>query len=283
MKLKTAVFNKENRIQLISWGVALLLAIGALLLVFCGGQKSRKDVELVVLGDSIFAENGNTGVIAQALGDALQMKVYNGAMGGSGVAWIDENYDYLSLCSLVKGIMAGQPVNQKTTHINTPATEYFDSVVAGLGEIDFSKVKVLVLKYGLNDFHSARDIKQQSPEEMLFSFEGALRYSIEMLKDAYPDLRIVLVTPNFTWYVEQGITCEEYNLGKGLLKDYVDAMIALGKELDVEVVDQYSTLFPNRNMEDWQQYTVDGMHLNDTGKKLVAEQLTDYFLQHPNR
>ena len=60
-----------------------------------------------------------------------------------------------------------------------------------------------------------------------------------------PKVRILFITPTYTWYPDMGLTCEELDNGGGLLEEYVEAQMELGEELGIETVDLYSVIPPH--------------------------------------
>lgn len=271
-------FDKQKIYEGISWVVAVLLVavLAAAYLVPLGNKPVKAD--MVLLGDSILASEGSKGYVGERLEEALGLTVVNGCFGGSSAAWTETEYDYLSLYSLSKSIVTGDFSQQKSTHIDTPATQYFDTRVEELAQIDFKQTDILLIHYGINDYHIAREIDGEWAYDP-YSFLGALGYAVDVIKTRYPDLRIVLVTPTYTWYLDQGGTCENRDFGGGFLEEYVNAIIAFAQEKGLEVIDQYHGLFPDTAKDNWSRYTIDGVHLNDRGNELVASQLVDYFIE----
>ena len=106
-----------------------------------------------------------------------------------------------------------------------------------------------------------------------YTFLGALRSSVRALRDTNPEIRIVLVTPTYTWYTEMGLTCEDRDKGGGILEEYVDAEIRAAEELGIEIIDVYHDFFPHEKWEDKDLYTRDGMHPNDEGRRMLAEKI----------
>jgi len=51
-----------------------------------------------------------------------------------------------------------------------------------------------------------------------------------------------------------------------------EAGCALGKQV-MEFIDMYHDLYPHEEWEDWKRYTRDGMHLNEAGRRLMAEKI----------
>ena len=270
--------DKQKIYECTSWVVAVLLAAVLLAVYFVPLGNKPVKADIIFLGDSILASEGSKGYVAERLEEALGLTVVNGCFGGSSAAWTDKEYNYLSLYSLSKSIVTGNFAQQKSTHIEASSTQYFVSRVEELAQVDFNQADILLIHYGVNDYHIGREIYGEQQYDP-YSFLGAMGYAVDVIKTKYPDLRVVLVTPTYAWYPEQGGTCGDLDFGGGTLEEYVNALITFAEEKDLEVIDQYHGLFPDTKKDDWSRYTIDGVHLNDTGNELVAEQLTDYFLK----
>ena len=55
------------------------------------------------------------------------------------------------------------------------------------------------------------------------------------------------------------------------MEDYTDAVIALSKELDVELLDNYHEL--GINAENHFTYLADGCHPNETGRFMIGQRI----------
>ena len=82
-----------------------------------------------------------------------------------------------------------------------------------------------------------------------------------------------MVSPIYTWYTAKGTTCQEEDQGGGVLEVYVEALERAAGELELEFIDMYHDLYPHEEWEDWKRYTRDGMHLNEAGRRLMAEKI----------
>ena len=250
------------------------------------GEQKIENVDVLILGDSIYGLTRDETSIASKLGELLDNSVFNGALGGTCMGRLEENRgssyvkDAFSMVSLSKSIASGDFRMQEKTRITENGTEYFPETIAALEEMQFSDVEILLISHCVNDYHGGERIYGEDREDE-YTYAGALRSTLAMLKKAYPDLRIILLTPPYTWYTELGLTCEEYVRGGNILEDYVATQYAVAEEMDVELIDLYHDLFPHETWEDWQKYSVDGLHPNEAGRELIARTVAEYLTEHP--
>lgn len=277
----------KTREGIFIFGAALALFAGLFWATFprLRNSENQMQAKVLILGDSILGlTRDETGIPAQ-LERILDVPVFNGAFGGTCAARCDREYrlanarDSISLAGLAKAIATEDFGVQQTLRIRDSSTEHFSSTIDVLERLDFSSVELVVIMYGLNDFYSG--VPVYNPEDPLdeYSFIGALRYSIQALRRENPDVRILLVTPTYSWYLFYQETCEEYDIGYGTMDDYVLAETALAEEMQVELLDVYHNVYPHEEWEDWERYTIDGFHPNEAGRELLAGLLSEYLLE----
>lgn len=271
------------RQRAVAMGVSVLLFLGIL-----GSSLYIKNWRLlsgqttypiVCLGDSILGmvrdHTSITSLLEQELGNA----VFNGAMGGTSMSRMQEDRslsfqkDGLSMAALSLAIGYQDFGVQKTIRIQEAGTEYFTDMLREMEQIDFSQVQILIIEHGINDYNAGVPIYREEDPYDPYSFTGALRLAITTLQKQYPDLKIYLLTPTYCWFLALEETCEEWNSGYGVLKDYVDAEKQVAGELGVEVIDVYLNGYSHENWEDWKLYTIDGLHPNEEGRKLIAQRV----------
>jgi len=240
-------------------------------------------VPYVILGDSVYGECRDETSIPALLSGKLGGVVYNGGLGGTRAGRVDmrlaNTLESLSMHALSRSIVSGDFGVQQTVRNRAAATGYFESTIDELERIDFEQVEILFIGHGVNDYHSGTIIYDEEDSCNPYSFTGTLCSTIEVLREKFPRMRIILLTPTYTWYPyqeEPELTCEEYNLGGGILEEYVNAEIQLAESMGVEVIDLYHDLYPHEQWSDWQIYTRDGLHPNAEGNKLIAERIYQY-------
>lgn len=282
--------NGRKRKRTIAYGAisAVLLALlAAATFRFRSDSLDRQQYQIVTLGDSMFGIARNDTGIPQQLGKLLGKTVFNGAFGGTctgrigGEGQLAHVEDALSLVGVTSAIAADDFGVQQTVRMQGNGTEYFEAVVDGLERVDFSRVELVVIMHGLNDFYSGVPIYNAEDPLDEYSFTGALRKSLTDLRKVNPDMRILLVTPTYTWYRAIGQTCEEYNAGFGVAEDYVQAEIEVAGELGVEVIDVFHNVYPHEQWDDWSLYTSDGIHPNEEGRRLIAGIIYEYLQENP--
>jgi lysophospholipase L1-like esterase len=272
-------FTKKQRRAYTLVGMLLFVLLFPATFQDRGEGTGRYQVDIVAFGDSEFGEVRDGTAVPSLLQELIDRSVFNAGMGGTCLARLerDKRLDYakgsLSMTGLAKAIWAGDFGVQRTARIRESMTEYFPEVVAGLAEVDFSRVEIVLIQQGLNDYHAGVPIENPEDPWDEYTFLGALRSSVYALRKANPDIRIVVVSPIYTWYTAKGTTCQEEDQGGGVLEVYVEALERAAGELELEFIDMYHDLYPHEEWEDWKRYTRDGMHLNEAGRRLMAEKI----------
>ena len=277
--------GKRQRKREIAYGVAAFLLFAAMFLSTYRSRaygQERKVFQIVTFGDSVFGEVRDETAIPAMLQELSGKSVFNAALGGTCAARredTDRKMDYakgsLSLAGLTKAILADDFGVQRALRVRENSTEYFSEVLENLETVDFTQAEIVLIQQGVNDYHAGTLIENPEDPYDEYSFLGALRSSVDALRKVNPELRIVLVTPTYTWYVATGLTCEEADYGGGILADYVEAELQIASELDIEVIDLYHDFFPHETWEDKDLYSRDGLHPNEAGREKLAQKIAE--------
>lgn len=250
---------------------------------FCNGAQAgeKMQVQVVTFGDSVLGEVRDETAIPALLEQITGKSVFNSAMGGSCVARVadDRRMDAvtgsISLTGLVRSAYAEDFGVQQSGFFRDSMMEYFAEVIDDLETVDFEQVEIVLIQHGINDYHAGVPIENPDKPYDEYTYLGALRTAVETLQKVNPDMRIVLVTPAYTWYPLTGLTCEQQDNGGGILEDYVNAELAFAEEMGLEIIDLYHDFLPHENWDDYVLYTRDGLHPNEEGRKLWAEKIAE--------
>ena len=277
--------KKRIQIQMAIYGIISAALFGMLLFLTFPLRKAEKTYTpgVVVLGDSIFGQVRDETAVSEYLSELLGQEVFNGALGGTCFSRINREgrlaytKDSLSFVSISRAAALDDFGLQQITRVRENATEYFSDVIDTVEVIDFSGVDTLLVLYGVNDYHDG--VPLENPEDPYdeYTFAGALRSALACWQEAFPDTRILLLTPTYSWYGH--VTCEEKDQGGGILEDYVNKEIQVAEEMNVEILDLYHDFYPHEEPDDWRLYTRDGLHPNEAGRKLLAETVAAYLTQ----
>lgn len=273
-----------NNRKIIYFAAAALIFAALCPWLFGGRARSLdggRPCSIVILGDSVMGLGRDETSVPAKLSELLGKEVFNGAFGGTCLSFqtqdMYDNYtmSLLNMVSLSKSIAADDFGVQQTVRAKREITYYFGDTVDELDAIDFGRVDTLVFQFGINDYHAGVPIDNESDPFDESTYCGAFRSAVRTLREAYPDMRLVYVTPTYTWYLSNGLTCEEYDTGEAFLEEYVSEGLKAAGECGVEALDLYHDFYPHDKWEDWQLYTEDGLHPNETGRRMIAERLAE--------
>ena len=141
-------------------------------------------------------------------------------------------------------------------------------------ELDLSG-DVIVVFGGTNDFGHGNAPFGEDTDRTPDTFCGAVDFLMRQLTGRYPDARVVFMTP----VRRQGGEVPSQATGH-TLRDYAAAIVRAGARNGVAVLDLYNELPLDPDLEDDRlAYTIDGLHPNDAGHKMIAAKLYEFLLE----
>lgn len=178
--------------------------------------------------------------------------------------------------NLATAIASGDYSAQETVATGTVVPSYFAEHLTTLKGIDFSKVDIITISYGTNDWFTG-DV-QDNPNNRLdiTTYAGALRYAVETIGTAYPNVRFVICTPLWRCWFTDGVLTEDSDtkLRNGvLLSAFADKAKAVAAEYHLPVCDFHTQMALNKFS--WPAFfgSTDGTHPHAGGRKLMAKKL----------
>lgn len=140
---------------------------------------------------------------------------------------------------------------------------------------------IVVVYGGINDYiHGDAPIGKKG-DTTPATFYGAVYFLMNHLKKHFANKTVVFMTPahcNFKGTSDKEVSPRPMKKPCAMpVVDYVDIVLETGKEMGIPVLDLYRTLGidPNRE-EDKNNLTVDGLHFNDAGHRIIAERLIEF-------
>lgn len=237
---------------------------------------------VVVFGDSI-AEGSPTANWPRTMaGRFPAATVINGAFGGCRMAAhtgtsVSALYDPMSMYRISERIKNGD-----WSVLTAAAQALFDAEgddnrpqAAALAGLDWSKDIVIVIAYGTNDFRgtAGAGVPLGADDDMTgATFKGAINLSISNILTAYPQIKLMFMTP--LWRSRVETSGEDSNLtpnGSGVfLREYAQAIKDRAAPYQIPVADLHDK--SGINILNWPAYMPDGLHTTTTlGVQRIAD------------
>ena len=212
--------------------------------------------KIVNFGDSIFGNYRGVDSVSNNIASITKAEVINVGFGGcrmsdrGGTTW-----NAFSMCNLATAIANQDFTMQDDAIANTgwsDRPDYFAQQLQTLKDIDFSEVDYITIAYGTNDYTGGTLLDNTSDELDQTTWAGALRYTIQTLLNAYPNLRILIGSPIWRCWLNSQTQAIEYTsddrtfTGNYTLKDMTDKTKEIGLNYHIPVLDAYNNLCLNR-------------------------------------
>lgn len=281
-----AKFQKKN---IIRYAIAVVCVLMLLCVIFYERKKPYQ-YDIVILGDSVVGNVWGEVNVESVMEQRLGKTVFNGAFGGSCMSvqteqmWGSMSGTAWCMVKLAEAISYNDWKSQEAVmtyadsykDVNLQVLDYFAERMDILMQIDFSQVEILIIEHGTNDYNNGKRL--DNPEDLydVTTFGGALRYSLTLLQENYPNLRIVLMSPTYCALGEdRDLQCYNTSYGDGgILDEYVELERQIAEEFDVEWINAYheSGIWEdNINI-----YMHDGLHPSTEGHVLIGNLIADY-------
>lgn len=236
---------------------------------------------IVNFGDSIFGKARPPKDISTYLAEISGATVYNVGFGGCRMSEHSlPHFDRFGMYRIADAVTTRDFSLQDESFSYEPIGEalpsYFTEGLATLKSIDFSKVDIATIAYGTNDFTAGQPLESADKCDT-GAFGGALRYSIEKLRTAFPHIRFVICSQTYRFwrdkngnFINDSDTCIEN--GNTLL-DFVNKTKEIAEEYGLGYIDNYYGSGMNYGNRNECFSDTDGTHPIEYGRRLIAQNI----------
>ncbi|MCM1537149.1 MAG: SGNH/GDSL hydrolase family protein [bacterium] len=248
--------------------------------------RDDKETQILFLGDDILTYGSQESSIPVRTAAATGATVYNCAFPGSSFAsryeTFNEEYctDVFSFVRIAYCIKSGDftllDAYKTEADIYDPS---FDTAVTQLQMIDFNQIDMIFLGYGTHDYLNGYATAAADNQKSVTSMTGALYTGIDVIHEAYPHIRFIVLAPTFCFYDEGNGTLSPGDVRRVGASDenlggYVVALHAMCELAGSSFLDTYFGI--PLSAENAQEYLVDNIHVNDEVRRLIADRVIDF-------
>ena len=244
-------------------------------------EKQLKNKVIVNFGDSIFGNFRAPEDISTFIAEQTGATVYNVGFGGCRMSTHpSRQFDPFCMYRLADAVSSGDFTLQNEAFTYEPRErdfpEYFKGSLELLESIDFSKVDIITIAYGTNDFTGGQRIDSEDKYDIT-AFGSALRYSIEKIMGAYPHLKIAVCSLTYRfWRDAEGVVLNDSNtLYKDgfRIPDFNKKAEEIANEYGLFFIDNYNGPVINIDNRNICFSDKDGTHPMIPGRRLIAENI----------
>ncbi len=246
-------------------------------------QKDDGVNTILLLGNDQFArergENGIDGQIASLTGGTVYNCSFDNTYLGLKNTVYSEDYptDAFNLYWVVMCMTMNDYTLLENTSKQWDRDDNAPATIETLKNLDLSTVDTVVIMYDGNDFLSERILAGPYDETTAVTCCGCLQQSILLLKQTFPQMRIIVSSPYFTYAEDEDGNLQPGSLvdyGQGTLPDYMIAYKNIAVNNGVSFIDNY---FGSITEDNYSQYLQeDRFNLNDAGRALIAKRIAEF-------
>nr|DAN89836.1 MAG TPA: GDSL-like Lipase/Acylhydrolase [Caudoviricetes sp.] len=234
---------------------------------YCGLAEEQDNYEVLNLGDSIFGINPICFDISSIAQEKTGYKFANCGFGGSQASsYPDEtspfySFNFWKIADAINSGDFSEQIASADEIYNGNASILYQNRIDILTSVDFSKLKLITIGYGTNDFSKAVGLDNENNRKDVTTYCGALRYGIEKLLAKYPHIQICLFSPpvKMLGSNNENISDTTPNNKGNYIKDFCNAMNSVADEYHLPYFNHHDNM--GINDYNWRTFLRDGTHL----------------------
>lgn len=243
-------------------------------------------LSIAVFGNTPFSDDRDSEEgLAAMLAEMADATVYNFSIGNSYLAstqahpYVEVNpwdaFTFYWLAILTTDIGVNDYVADALNYMGESAPPEIAEVHSLFSAVDFDTIDIFVILYDATDYLMGHTISNPDNPTDIQSFIGNLTAGINLLQEAHPNARIIVMSPPYAFsaeqdengsYISSGIT----RYGGNVLPGYASQQSTTCDLLQVSFVDNIYGTF---NEDVAAEYLTDNLHLNAAGRQKIAERL----------
>ena len=244
------------------------------------GREDDGVTTILCLGDDPFSLDQGSGGLAEQIAAKTGATVYNGSFTGTTMAVQFEDYndgyilDAFAFVNVAKSLASGN-FDLLSTAASYSFDQAFPQTVSTLESIDMNSLDMICIMYDGSDYINRRPCEDPNHPDNPQTYTGALRSGIQAIQEAWPHIRIVVMSHTFCHNVNEEGNFENgdrVDLGNGTLSHYLQKELDTTSELGVSFIDNfYGSINEDNNLD----YMTDYIHFKDAGRELLATRFAE--------
>ncbi len=244
------------------------------------GSEDDGVTTILCLGDDPFSLDQGSGGLAEQIAAKTGATVYNGSFTGTTMAVQFEDYndgyilDAFAFVNVAKSLASGN-FDLLSTAASYSFDQAFPQTVSTLESIDMNSLDMICIMYDGSDYINRRPCEDPNHPDNPQTYTGALRSGIQAIQEAWPHIRIVVMSHTFCHNVNEEGNFENgdrVDLGNGTLSHYLQKELDTTSELGVSFIDNF---YGSINEDNYLDYMTDYIHFNDAGRELLATRFAE--------
>lgn len=244
------------------------------------GREDDGVTTILCLGDDPFSLDQGSGGLAEQIAAKTGAAVYNGSFTGTTMAVQFEDYndgyilDAFAFVNVAKSLASGN-FDLLSTAASYSFDQAFPQTVSTLESIDMNSLDMICIMYDGSDYINRRPCEDPNHPDNPQTYTGALRSGIQAIQEAWPHIRIVVMSHTFCHNVNEEGNFENgdrVDLGNGTLSHYLQKELDTTSELGVSFIDNF---YGSINEDNYLDYMTDYIHFNDAGRELLATRFAE--------
>lgn len=235
---------------------------------------------ILCLGDDPFSLNQGEGGLAEQIAKKTGATVYNGSFTGTTIAPASATFgegdmmDAFSFLYVATSLARGDFALMQTaaTYSND---ENFPLTTQMLSDLDMNNVDLICIMYDASDYINKRPCDDPNEPLNPITYTGALRTGVQAIQEAFPHIRIVVMSHTFCHTINEEGNFENgdrVDLGNGTLSHYLQKELDAANDCGISFIDNF---YGSINEDNYLDYMTDYIHFNDAGRELLASRFAE--------